>query len=195
MPYASNDELPDAVRNALPAAAQSVFRNVVNSQEERGLSTQRAFASGWGALKNQGWVKDEETGTWHKVEKARIVKLDSERQHIFGWASVAVAKDGTPLEDFQGDLIDTAELEQAAYQFVLDARESGVMHQGEAVGQMIESFMVTPEKLEALGLAPDALPQGWWVGFHLPDQAAFAKVKAGDYAAFSIEGTAIREPL
>lgn len=192
MPYASNADLPDAVKNALPAAAQSVFRNVVNSQEERGLSTERAFASAWSALKTQGWVKQDD-GKWKKVEK--VLKVDTERQYVFGWASVAITKDGHQVEDLQGDLIDPEDLETAAYQFALNYRGTGVMHQGEAVGQMIESFMVTPDKLEAMGLPGDALPQGHWVGFHVPDAEIFAKIKDGTYSAFSIQGDAIREEV
>ena len=69
------------------------------------------------------------------------------------------------------------------------------MHEGEAVGQMIESFMVTPDKLEAMGLPPDALPQGHWVGFHIPDSDVFAKIKDGTYGGFSIQGDAIREEV
>ena len=192
MPYASNAELPAAVRNALPAAAQSVFRNVVNSQEERGLSTERAFASAWAALKTQGWVKGD-GDKWHKVEK--VLKFDTERQYVFGWASVAITKDGHQVEDLQGDLIDIDDLEEAAYQFALDYRSTGIMHKGETVGQMIESFMVTPDKLEAMGLPPDALPQGHWVGFHIPDAEVFSKIKDGTYSAFSIQGDAIREEV
>jgi cation transport regulator ChaB len=192
MPYASNRELPPAVRNALPAAAQSVFRNVVNSQEERGLSTERAFASAWAALKAQGWTKGE-GDKWHKVEK--VLKFDTERQYVFGWASVAITKDGHQVEDLQGDLIDVEDLEEAAYQFALQYRESGVMHKGESVGHLIESFMVTPEKLDAMGLSPDSLPQGLWVGFHVPDPEIFAKVRSGDYAMFSIQGDAVREEV
>jgi cation transport regulator ChaB len=192
MPYASNAELPAAVRNALPASAQSVFRTVVNSQEERGLSTERAFASAWSALKTQGWVKGDDE-QWHKVEK--ILKLDAARQYVFGWASVAFAKDGSQVEDVQGDLIDLEDLEEAAYQFALAYRESGEMHTGEAVGQMIESFMVTPDKLEAMGLPPDSLPLGHWVGFHVPDPDIFAKITDGTYSAFSIQGTAVREEV
>lgn len=193
MPYASNAALPKPVRDALPAAAQSVFRNVVNSQEERGLSTERAFASAWAALKAQGWVKGADDEKWHKVEK--VLKFDTERQYVFGWASVAITKDGQQVEDLQGDLIDVEDLEEAAYQFALQYRESGVMHKGESVGNLIESFMVTPEKLEAMGLPQDSLPQGLWVGFHVPDPEVFAKVRAGDYAMFSIQGDAVREEV
>ena len=191
MPYASNAELPPAVKNALPAAAQSVFRNVVNSQEERGLSIERAFASAWSALKTQGWTKQGDT--WRKVEK--VLKFDTERQYVFGWASVAIAKDGTQVEDLQGDMIDVEELEDAAYAFALEFRDTGAMHKGDAIGKMIESFVATPDKLEAMGLAPDALPQGWWVGFHVQDVQAFGKIKKGDYQGFSIQGSALREPI
>lgn len=125
----------------------------------------------------------------------RVLKIDAERQYVFGWASVAIAKDGSQVEDLQGDLIDPEDLEEAAYQFALSYRESGVMHVGEAVGQMIESFMVTPAKLEAMGLPPDALPQGHWVGFHIPDPTIFAKIKDGTYGSFSIQGDAVREEV
>jgi len=68
MPYASNSALPENVRGVLPDNAQSVFRNVVNSQLERGLSEERAFASAWSALKSQGWKKGDD-GKWHKIQK------------------------------------------------------------------------------------------------------------------------------
>lgn len=190
MPYASNAELPEAVKDTLPAAAQSVFRNVVNSQEERGETTEAAFASAWGALKNQGWQKGED-GAWHKVSK--VCKVDALRQYVFGWASVAVAKGGAQVEDLQGDLLDPEDLEDAAYQFALKFRGAGEMHEGDTIGQLIESVVFTPDKLEAMGLAPDALPQALWVGFHIPDAAIFAKVQDGTYGGFSIQGHAVRE--
>lgn len=69
MPFARNSELPSAVRGALPGEAQTIFRNVVNSQLESGLPENRAFASAWAALRNQGWEKNPDTGKWRKVRK------------------------------------------------------------------------------------------------------------------------------
>jgi hypothetical protein len=63
------------------------------------------------------------------------------------------------------------------------------------VGQMIESFMGTPDKLEAMGLPADSLPMGHWVGFHIPDPTVFAKIRDGTYGSFSIQGTAVREEV
>jgi hypothetical protein len=131
----------------------------------------------------------------HAELPAKIMKVDAERQYVFGWASVAIAKDGSQVEDLQGDLIDPEDLEEAAYQYALKYRGSGVMHQGEPVGELIESLMITPAKLEAMGLAPDALPQALWVGFHITDPEVFARVKSGALPMFSIQGDAIREEV
>jgi hypothetical protein len=97
------------------------------------------------------------------------------------------------IEDTHGDSIELEDLEQAAYRFVLYERTANEMHRGGVQGNLIESVMITPEKLAAWGLPEDALQKGWWLGFHIPDPAVFAKVEQGDYAMFSIEGTAFPE--
>ena len=192
MPYASNAALPEQVKS-LPAAAQTVWRTIFNAADKQYPDDEeKAFATAWAGLRRAGWSKDS-SGKWHKVEK--VLKFDAERQYVFGWASVAITKDGHQVEDLQGDLIDVDDLEQAAYDFARDYRSTGVMHQGDVVGQMIESFMVTPDKLEAMGLPPDALPQGHWVGFHIPDAEIFGKIRDGSFSGFSIQGDAVREEV
>lgn len=125
----------------------------------------------------------------------QILKADPMRQLVFGWASIALQKDGTQIVDLQGDVIDPADLEDAAYEFVLKFRDMNERHQEMVTGQLVESFVVTPDKLEKMGLAPDALPTGWWAGFHVADPAVFARVMSGEYSMFSIEGTAERVPV
>lgn len=124
-----------------------------------------------------------------------LCKIDVAERLVFGWANVAIRKDGAQIEDYQGDLIDPQELETAAYAFNLEFREANVEHTGPVVGHLVESLVVTKEKLQALGLPEDALPQGWWVGFHIPDDAAWASVVKGEYSMFSIEGTATRQEV
>jgi hypothetical protein len=124
-----------------------------------------------------------------------IAKFDEDRHLVFGWANVAIRKDGTRITDHHGDQIDPADLEDAAYVFNLQFRETGVMHTGKAVGRLVESFFVTPEKLAKMALPPDALPQGWWVGFYIEDDDVFAKVKSGAFSMFSIQGRAVREAV
>jgi hypothetical protein len=124
-----------------------------------------------------------------------ITKIDSEQNLVFGWAYVSVSKEGEQIIDHSEEMIDPQDLEIAAYAFNLQFRKTGEMHQGEAVGELIESFVATPEKMEAFGLEKNALPLGWWVGFYVPDDAIFAKVKNGTYNMFSIQGTAKKEVL
>lgn len=124
----------------------------------------------------------------------QVIKTDAKRQQVFGWASVAMSTDGEPAIDSYGDIIDPDDLEDAAYDFVLRFRDLNEKHAGPVQGQLIESLVVTPEKLEKMGLASDALPMGWWVGFWVPDPNVFAKIESGEYAMFSIEGQALRGP-
>ena len=130
---------------------------------------------------------------WRRDFEVR--KLDEDKHLVFGWANIAVRKDGVQVLDTQQDLIDIEDLEAAAYRFNLAYRETGEMHEGTAKGEMVESFVVTSEKLAKMGLPPDGLPLGWWVGFYVDDDEAFAKVKSGDYKMFSIQGSARREEV
>lgn len=124
-----------------------------------------------------------------------IAKLDPSRQLVFGWVNVCVLKTGEAVEDLEGDVIDVADFEDAVYEFNLVGREANAEHAGATIGHLVESLFVTEEKLAALGLAPDALPLGWWAGWKVDDMTAWEKVQSGEYQAFSIEGTAAREAL
>lgn len=125
------------------------------------------------------------------AEPFTIAKTDEAQRLVFGFANVSIAKDGEPVVDLQGDLIDPADLEKAAYEFVLKFRDTGEMHdKGDVkgvVGKLVESMVFTPEKLDAMGLAKDAVPCRWWCGFKLSPEA-FAKVADGTYRMFSIQG-------
>jgi len=123
---------------------------------------------------------------------AHIAKVDDEKRQIFGWASVSLRTDGEQIIDSHGDQIDPEDLEAAAYEFVLNYREANDMHQGPVVGRLIESAVFTPEKLEVMGLAKDALPVAWWFGLQLEDEDAWAAVKNGKRRMLSIEGKAQR---
>lgn len=195
MPYPTNASLPEAVREALPGAAQTVWRTIFNAAFAEYDDESKAFATAWAGLRRAGWRPGAEGERWHKMAQAQIVKMDEAEHLVFGWASVAIRKDGEQIEDYQGDMLDADDLEAAAYAFNLDFREANAEHTGPVVGYLVESLVVTKAKLAALGLAEDALPQGWWVGFHVPDEAAWARVAKGDYAMFSIEGTAEREEV
>lgn len=125
-----------------------------------------------------------------------VCKLDVEERNVFGWAYVSHAPDGTILPDHSGEAVEKAqELEAAAYDFVLKSRVGGADHVGEATSEMIESVVFTEAKIEKMGLPTGLVPTGWWVGFHVNDDDLWKSVKAGERPAFSIEGSAVREPV
>lgn len=131
----------------------------------------------------------------HLSKSFGIAKINNEQQLVFGWAQVAFKADGEQIVDFQKDLVDTSELENAAYQYNLQNDGTGEMHKGASVGRLVESFMVTKEKLRSMGLVENALPQGWWVGFKIDSPEVFAKIKSGQYQMLSVQGSAIRKEV
>ena len=75
MPYSSTSDLPDNVRNVLPAHAQEIYMEAFNSawdqydrpEERRGDSSREETAHrvAWAAVKNT-YEKDEQTGRWQE---------------------------------------------------------------------------------------------------------------------------------
>lgn len=122
----------------------------------------------------------------------KIMKSDDERMLAFGWASVSMRVDGELIEDWQGDVIEPADLEDAAYEYVMLYREGGEMHERGGVAVLVESVVLTQEKMAAMGIPADTLPVGWWIGFKVLDEEVWGKVKDGTYPMFSIEGEAER---
>lgn len=142
----------------------------------------------------------------------QIAKMDEEQCLVFGFANVSVSKStaagagGEEFYDLQKDSIPPEELEKAAYEHVLEFREANDMHSGPVTGQLVESMIFTPEKLEKFVTDPvtgevnrddlevlkRVFPTRWWVGYKM-EKESFAKVKSGKYRMFSIEGEADRE--
>lgn len=126
-----------------------------------------------------------------------IFKTDDDKRLVFGWASISITVDGEQLEDRQKDIIDPEDLEEAAYEYVLNFRDTGEEHVStmRKKGKLVESCVFTAEKQKAIGIPEGILPIGWWIGFKIEDDAAWERVKNGTYRMFSIEGKANRIPV
>ena len=122
----------------------------------------------------------------------KVMKSDDEKMLAFGWASVSMRVDGEVIEDWQNDIVEPEDLENAAYEFVLLYREGGEMHERGGAAVLIESAVFTEEKMRAMGIPAGTLPVGWWIGFKVLDKDVWEKVKDGTYQMFSIEGEAER---
>lgn len=127
----------------------------------------------------------------------QITKADDDKRLVFGWALVSATKDGSEIIDHQDDIVEQDELEKAAYEYVLNFRDSGEEHMPglRKKARMVESVVFTEEKLQAMGIPFGTVPIGWWVGFYVDDDEAWEKIKNGTYRMFSIEGRAVREPV
>lgn len=163
------------------------------------------------ALKAAGFKWNGKKRVWEKPEDVvknaveyidehasfDILKSDDDKRFVFGWASIIQTADGETVEDIQKDIIEPEDLEEAAYEYVLNFRDTGEEHLAgyRKKGKLIESCVFTEEKQRAMGLAPGSLPVGWWVGFHIEDDDAWRRIKDGTYRMFSIEGKAERVPV
>ncbi|MEX0848606.1 MAG: ChaB family protein [Candidatus Dependentiae bacterium] len=64
MPYSSNADLPDSVKNNLPEHAQTIYRKAFNSAEKQYPSESQAHKVAWSAVENEYKKNDE--GNWIK---------------------------------------------------------------------------------------------------------------------------------
>jgi hypothetical protein len=145
------------------------------------------------AAEKSGFAKGD---TPDLVWNGSIEKMDMDKRQVFGYCTVTHVN-GEPVVDRQGDYVPLDEIEKAAYTYVVNSRKGGDMHarDGELplqTSDMVESFVVTPEKLRTMGLDENAIPHGWWVGFKVNDDKQWEMVKNGERTAFSIHGNGRR---
>lgn len=124
-----------------------------------------------------------------------ITKSNSDEGLVSGWANVAVNADGSLPLDWQDDIIKTEVLEKAAIKFMMDYRQSGVMHDGDSKGIVVESIVFTKEKQACIGIPEGTVPEGWFITVKVTDPEVFARVKDGTFKMFSIQGKAKRVKL
>ena len=114
---------------------------------------------------------------------------------VSGWANIAVQPDGSLPLDWDDDVIRPEVLEKAAINFMMEYRESGVMHQGNSKGMVVESIVLTKSKQAAIGIPEGTVPEGWFITVKVLDPSVFDMVKKGVFKMFSIQGSAKRIKL
>lgn len=124
-----------------------------------------------------------------------IAKSYEAEQLVSGWANVSVNADGSLPLDWQDDVIPPCVLEKAAIDFMLNYRDSGVMHAGGTQGTVVESITFTKEKQRAIGIPEGTVPEGWFITVKVHSTELFKQVVAGKYKMFSIQGRAQRTKL
>ena len=125
--------------------------------------------------------------------RTTICKIDDEQRRVFGFALTATDANGKEVVDHQGDVLSIEELEEASFDYVANARDVGLMHEGESTGHLICAVPLTPEIRKAMGvlLGPAAL----FVGHQITSDAAWSEIKKRGLGEYSIDGDAVREPI
>ena len=138
-------------------------------------------------------VIDKEDPVEKAVTKTSdILKVDSERRIVWGWASVSTMK-GELVTDLQGDRIAPPVMEKMADRFMRSARAAKAMHDGDDVGEVIHSFPLTKELAEAFGIKSDR--EGWITGTYIKSDAIWTQVQQGTFKGLSIGGKAKRKEV
>lgn len=119
-----------------------------------------------------------------------LEKIEDDQRMAWGWASVTT-RNGQPLEDLQGDVIETEELQKAVHEFVRKKRIMGEMHTVIGTGDIVDSIVFTDDIQKALGI--DLGKEGWFVGVHVTSDSTWARVKKGELRGFSLGGFGVRE--
>lgn len=177
-------------RGKAAAGTAATAGAVVLAKPDKPAQLRRYDSDGMHVLKS-----DEMDVVW----EGTFSKTDDDKHQAFGWASV-VEINGKPIVDRQGDWITPDEIEKAAYKYVLENRRGGNQHKRDDQDQplhassLIESFVVTPEKIEKMGLPADT-PIGWWVGYKVHDEDAWQDIKKGVRTGFSIHGRGKRHDV
>ena len=187
-------EIPEV--GQIPKTKGEITRTVAIKGTAKGVETIKANKGKLLSLPNKVKTTRVRKDAEYDVRwEGEFSKVNADKQQVFGWASI-VELNGEPVVDLQGDYISIDEVEKSAYEYVHKSRKGGDMHlrdgdQPVISSNMIESFVVTPEKKQALGL-PDDAPTGWWVGFQVNDPELWSKVKSGQRTGFSIHGRGVR---
>jgi hypothetical protein len=113
--------------------------------------------------------------------RGEIAKLDRSRRMAFGWA--ATSPDGESIVLDGGEAISLDELEQSAYRLM--------QNQPKGDGSMIESFVMTKEKREVLGL-PASSRLGWWVGLQFAPGESWDAILKGITRTFRVRGKGLK---
>jgi hypothetical protein len=181
----------------------SCFTYEEGNEESRKLAKRQAIIQATAIANSTGEKLDlskediEEVCKDFNVElQEDMIKYDDEHNCIFGWGYVAIRKDNSQVYDHSTEYVaeeDYKDLELGIYAYNLEFRASDIGHVEKQTGYLIESFVVTKEKLKKMGLPENALPLGVWCGYFFPNDEDYAKIKKMRHPMFSLFGSAKKE--
>ena len=96
------------------------------------------------------------------------------------------------VEDSQGDIMTEEEIEKSAHNYMMFYRNAGEQHEQQADAMPCESYIVKEDcKIEGREVKKGT----WIVAMKVFSDTLWAKIKQGDYNAFSAGGMARKENI
>ena len=127
----------------------------------------------------------------------KIAKSDDDKHLAFGWANVAIRADGEEIEDWQEDIIEPEELENAAYQYVrINSESHFIVLLLPKVDDVPDGYNEVSLSIEGKGVATayqkkddqsDEMTKDFYLVYAMNDRG-----ESGFYTYDSAEGTYIR---
>ena len=151
-----------------------------------------------GAIKLTKEDLDELQKEFKEVSTFEPMIKDESQHLLFGWAYVAVSKDGEQMIDHSGEFIkeeNFEDLENATYLFNIAYRDADIRHSCIAKGQLVESIVMTKEKQRAMGIPEGTVPLGIWMGYFFEKDEDWAEIAKMDSPMYSLYGSAIKEEV
>jgi len=130
------------------------------------------------------------------IEMKEILIKEDENNLIFGWAYVRETKDGKQVIDHSGEFTKAEnfkDMELATYAYNLAYRQADRQHDLVPKGFLIESVVLTKEKMAKMGIPEGIVPEAVWVGFYFPDDNDYAEIKKMAHPMFSMYGSVTKE--
>jgi hypothetical protein len=121
--------------------------------------------------------------------RLELRKLNDEQRVATGWVSIVEDAEGNQILDAEGHLVPVTELEKAVHDAFSESSgggKGGDLHEQKGVLDVVESFVFTAEKRDALGLGKG--PAGWAASFRVNDDDVWNKIKSGDRPELSLLG-------
>lgn len=125
----------------------------------------------------------------------RIAKVDEEKRVALGVALKASDETNGIRPDTQRDILSPEQVEQAAYNFMLNSRLFDLHHKRTVPNSraaVVESYLAPVDF--KMGRT-DVKKGDWIVGVKFADKALWDAVKSGEIRAFSIKGVGKRRPV
>lgn len=101
------------------------------------------------------------------------------------------------LEDSQGDVVTTEDIEKACHAHMQEAKEPDVQHSGRLAGAvLIENYIAPVDFTLKSEVGEESVREGSWVqGYQIEDPVVKDEVRTGKLTGYSLEGAGIRTPI